>query len=261
MSNLNPLQGKCGAVLGVANSRSIAWGIARAAHGAGARLAFNYQNERLEGQVRSLTGEFGDALCLPCDLNDEDQIDRFFRKVGRSFGGKLDFLVHSVAFARKEDLAGRYVETPREGFRLAMEVSVFSLVAAARRAHPLMQAAGGGSIITLSYLGAERVMPHYNVMGVAKAALEASVRYLASDLGGDAIRVNAISSGPIKTLSARSISGFSEMLDHVARRAPLRRNTTVDEVADTALYLLGDAGRGVTGETLHVDGGYNVMGL
>jgi enoyl-[acyl-carrier protein] reductase I len=268
-----PLAGRCGVILGVANERSIAWSIARAAHAAGARLAFNYQNQRLAESVQELAATLdgtpdtsgpaagAGSICLPCDLTHDEEIDRFFSQVGEQMGGRLDFLVHSVAFARKEELAGRYLNTTRGGFALALEVSAYSLVAAARRAEPLMKAAGGGSILTLTYLGSERVIPNYNVMGVAKAALEASVRYLAADLGPESIRVNAISAGPIRTLAAHAITGFGDMLKTFAERAPLRRNTDPEEVAATAVFLLSDAARGITGETLYVDAGYHIMGM
>lgn len=255
------LEGKRGVILGVANERSIAWAIAQAAHQAGAHLVFNYQNERLEKDVRRLTEPLGGSLCLPCDLGNDTEIDAFFQQAGQAGGGRLDFLIHSVAFARREDLAGRYVDTSREGFRLALEVSVYSLSAAVRRALPLFQAAGGGSVITLTYLGAEKVIPNYNVMGIAKAALESSVRYLAADLGPDGVRVNAISAGPIRTTAARAISGFGEMLNIVEQRAPLRRNTDPTDVAQTAVFLASPAAAGITGEVLYVDSGYHIMGL
>jgi enoyl-[acyl-carrier protein] reductase I len=201
------------------------------------------------------------ASCRPCDLTADDQVDRFFGHVAQEFGGRLDFLVHSVAFAQREDLTGRFVNTSREGFRLALDVSVYTLMASARRALPLLRAGGGGSILTLSFFGAEKVVPNYNVMGVAKAALEASVRYLANDLGPDNIRVNAVSAGAIKTLSSRAIGQFGDMIAVAAGRSPLRRNTEPEEVADAAAFLLSDAARGVTGEVLHVDCGYNIMGF
>ena len=256
------LEGKNGVILGVANRYSIAWGIARAAAQAGARLAFNYQNERTEQGVKKLlAAEMPDAVCLPCNVTNDEEIARFFEKIGNHFGGQLHFLVHSIAFARKEELAGRFADTSRAGFALAMDVSVFSLVAAARCARPLMEAADGGSVLTLSYFGAEKVVRNYNVMGVAKAALEASVRYLAADLGPDGVRVNAISAGPIKTLAARGITGFSDMLGLAAERAPLRRNVEAGEVGQAAVFLASDAARGITGEILYVDAGYNIMGL
>jgi enoyl-[acyl-carrier protein] reductase I len=255
------LEGKRGVVLGVANERSIAWAIAQAAHQAGARLAFNYQNERLERDVRALAGQLDGSCCFPCDLSYDEQIDAFFGRVAEAFEGKLDFLVHSIAFARREDLMGRYLDTPRDGFRLALEVSVYSLGAALKRAMPLLRAAGGGSVVTLSYFGAEKVIPNYNVMGVAKAALEASVRYLAADVGPEGVRVNAISAGAIRTTAARAISGFGDMLNLAEHRAPLRRNINPAEVAQAAIFLASPAGGGITGEVIYVDAGYNIMGL
>jgi enoyl-[acyl-carrier protein] reductase I len=254
-----PLEGKTGVVLGVANERSIAWAIAREVHAQGARVALNYQGERLAEQVGALGAQI-DALCLPCDLTDEAQIDTFFAGVGEAFGGKLDFLVHSVAFARREDLTGRFVNIPREGFLLAQEVSVYSLVAATRRAFPMFQATGAGSVVTLTYFGAEKVIPNYNVMGVAKAALEASVRYLAADLGKDNVRVNGLSAGPIKTLASRAIGQFSTLLSTAAERTPMKRNIETEEVAKVAAFLASDGASGITGETLYVDCGYNIMG-
>ena len=255
------LDGKCGVILGVANERSIAWGIAQAAHEAGAGLVFNYQNERLEKDVCKLTEAIPGARCLPCDLGNDSEIDAFFAQAAEAFEGKLDFLIHSVAFARREDLMGRFVDTSREGFRIALEASVYSLSAAVRRALPLFQAAGGGSVVTMTYLGAEKVIPNYNVMGVAKAALESAVRYLAADLGPEGVRVNAISAGPIRTTAARAISGFGEMLGIVEQRAPLRRNTATAEVAQTAIFLVSQAAAGITGEVLHVDSGYHIVGI
>jgi enoyl-[acyl-carrier protein] reductase I len=253
-------EGKAGVVLGVANERSIAWHIAQALHAHGARLALNYQGDRLADQVTALAEQLG-ASCRPCDLTADDQVDRFFGHVSKQFDGRLDFLVHSVAFAQREDLTGRFVNTSREGFRLALDVSVYTLMSSARRALPLLRAAGGGSILTLSFFGAEKVVPNYNVMGVAKAALEASVRYLANDLGPEGVRVNAVSAGAIKTLSSRAIGQFGDMIAVAAGRSPLRRNTEPEEVADAAAFLLSDAARGVTGEVLHVDCGYNIMGF
>lgn len=255
------LEGKRGVILGVANERSIAWSIAQASHQAGARLILNYQNERLEKELRTLTRPMECVLAFPCDVANDQEIDAFFDKVSAAFDGRLDFLVHSVAFARREDLMGRYLDTSREGFRVALEVSVYSLSAVVRRALPLFKNAGSGSVITLSYYGAEKVIPNYNVMGVAKAALEASMRYLAADVGPDGVRVNAISAGPIRTTAARAISGFGEMLNHVEQRAPLRRNTSTEEVAQAAVFLASPAGSGVTGEVLYVDSGYHIMGL
>jgi len=254
------LTGKTGLIVGVANKRSIAWAIAQAASAAGARLAVTYQGERLEENVRELAAELTDPLLLPCDVTDDAQIAGVFESIGREFGG-LDFLVHGAAFAKREELAAPYVDTSREGFRLALDISAYSLVALTRGAVPLMERRGGGSILTLTYLGSERVFQNYNVMGVAKAALEASVRYLAADLGPKAIRVNAISAGPIKTLAAAGISGFSSILQHYRDRAPLRRTVETAEVADAAMFLLGPAGRAVTAEVLMVDGGYHATGM
>ena len=254
------LQGKKGLVLGVANKRSLAWGIARAAHREGARLALTYQGERLEENVRELSEGLDRPLILPCDVTSDEQIDSVFSAVEREFGS-LDFVVHGAAFAPREELMRPFVETSREGFRMALDVSAYSLVALARRAAPLMEKKGGGSIVTLTYLGSDRVFPNYNVMGVAKAALESSVRYLASDLGPKGIRVNAISAGPIKTLAASGISGFSSILQVYRDRAPLRRTVDTGDVADAAMFLLGHAGRAVTGEVLMVDAGFHAMGM
>jgi enoyl-[acyl-carrier protein] reductase I len=254
------LSGRVGLVVGVANKRSISWAIARAAAAEGASVVLTYQNERLEENVRELAASLADPLVVPCDVTDDAQIDAVFARIHETHGG-LDFLVHGTAFALREDLERPFVETSREGFRTALDVSAYSLVALAKRAAPLMEARGGGSILTLTYLGSERVFPNYNVMGVAKAALEASVRYLASDLGPKGIRVNAISAGPIKTLAAAGISGFSSILQTYRDRAPLRRTVETSEVADAALFLLGPAGRAVTGEVLMVDGGFHAMGI
>ena len=254
------LSGKTGLVVGVANKRSIAWAIADAAARAGARLAVTYQGERLEENVRGLAAGLTDPLVLPCDVTRDDQIDALFAEIDRHFGG-LDFLVHGAAFAPREELAAPFVQTTREGFRLSLDISAYSLVALSRGAAPLMERRGGGSILTLTYLGSERVFPNYNVMGVAKAALEASVRYLAADLGQKNIRVNAISAGPIKTLAASGISGFSSILQVYRDRAPLRRTTETAEVADAALFLLGPGGRGITAETLIVDAGFHATGM
>ena len=254
------LAGRTGLVVGVANKRSISWAIARRTADAGARLVLTYQNDRLGENVRELAATLSDPLLLPCDVGDDGQIDAVFAAIEQG-PGRLDFLVHGVAFADREDLSRPFVETSRAGFRVALEVSTYSLVALARRAAPLMARTGGGSILTLSYLGADRVFPNYNVMGVAKAALESSVRYLASDLGAQGIRVNAVSAGPIKTLAASGIAGFSSILQTYRDRAPLRRTVELDEVADAALFLLGPAGRAVTGEVLMVDGGFHAMGI
>jgi enoyl-[acyl-carrier protein] reductase I len=252
------LEGKKGLILGVANKRSIAWAIARATAREGARLALTFQGERLEENVRELAAELADPLILPCDVSRDEDLDALAASVQKDFG-RLDFVVHAVAFALREELDGEFLGTSREGYRLAQDISSYSLTALARRTAPLME--GGGSIVTLSYLGGERVVPHYNVMGVAKAALEMSVRYLASDLGPRGIRVNAISAGPIKTLAAAGVHGLGKMLEYHRTHAPLRKNTEQDEVGDAALFLVSPLGRGVTGEVIHVDGGFHVMGM
>ena len=257
---MSELSGTHGLVVGVANKRSIVWAIAKAAAAAGARLALTYQGERLEENVRDLAGELDRPLVRPCDVTSDDQIGRLYDEIGREFGG-LDFLVHGAAFAPREELSARFVQTSRDGFRTALDVSAYSLIALSRPAVPLMTARGGGSILTLTYLGSERVFPNYNVMGVAKAALEASVRYLASDLGPQNIRVNAISAGPIKTLAASGVSGFSSILQVYRERAPLRRNVETSEIADAARFLLGPGSRGITGEVLMVDAGYHITGM
>jgi enoyl-[acyl-carrier protein] reductase I len=254
------LEGTHGVILGVANKRSIAWSIAQRLASQGARLAFCVLDERTEQKIQPLVDSLaGEHRIHRCDVTDDAQLDAAFAEIRDAFGGRIDLCVHSVAFALREDLEGGFLATSRAGFTTALEVSAYSLVATAQRVAPLMT--GGGSIVTLTYLGSERVVPGYNVMGVAKAALEASVRYLAEDLGPRGITVNAISAGPIQTLSARGIRGFSKMVDHVAERAPLRRATDVREVADTAAFLLSQEGRGITGETLHVDCGYHAMGM
>jgi enoyl-[acyl-carrier protein] reductase I len=257
---LSQLASKVGLVVGVANKRSISWAIAQATAREGAALALTYQNDRLGENVQELAATLADPLLAPCDVTDDAQIDALFAKVDARFGG-LDFLVHGAAYALREDLERPFVETSRDGFRTALEISAYSLVALSRRAAPLMEKKGGGSILTLTYLGSDRVFTNYNVMGVAKAALESSVRYLASDLGPKNIRVNAISAGPIKTLAAAGISGFSSILQHYRDRAPLRRTVETSEVAEAAVFLLGPAGRGVTGEVMMVDGGYHAMGI
>src|SRR5262245_50086494 len=254
------LQGKTGLIVGVANKRSIAWAIAQAASNAGARLAVTYQGERLEENVRELTAALKDPLILPLDVADDGQIARVFEALDREFGG-LDFLVHGAAFAPREELSAPFVQTSRQGFQMSMDVSAYSLIALSRAAMPLMERRGGGSIVTLTYLGSKRVFRNYNVMGVAKAALEACVRYLAEDLGPKGIRVNAISAGPIKTLAAAGISGFSTILQHYRDRAPLRRTVDTAEVAEAAMFLLSPAGRAVTAEVLMVDGGYHATGM
>jgi enoyl-[acyl-carrier protein] reductase I len=257
---MTSLSDKTGLIVGVANKRSIAWAIAQAAAAAGARLAVTYQGERLEENVRELTASLKDPLVLPCDVTNDAQIADLYAAIDREFGG-LDFLVHGAAYAPRAELDGAFVQTSREGFRTSLDISAYSLVALARGALPLMERRGGGSILTLTYLGSERVFPNYNVMGVAKAALEACVRYLAADLGPKNIRVNAISAGPIKTLAASGISGFSSILQHYRDRAPLRRTVDTDEVAAAAMFLLGPAGRAVTAEVLRVDGGFHATGM
>lgn len=254
------LDGKLGLVLGVANKRSLAWGIAQAAHAAGARLALTYQGERLEENVRELAAGLRDPLLLPCDVTRDDDLDAVAAALQREFGG-LDFVVHGAAFALREELDGLFVDTSREGYRLAQDISSYSLTALVRRCLPLLEARGGGSVVTLSYIGGERVVPHYNVMGVAKAALEMSVRYLANDLGPRGVRVNAISAGPVRTLAASGVHGFGKMLEYHRTHAPLRKNTEQSEVGDAAVFLLSHLSRGVTGEVLHVDGGYHVLGM
>ena len=253
--------GKTGLVLGVANRRSIAWGIAQQLADGGAQLAFTYQGERIEKNVRELAETVGSPLITSCDVRSDEDLERVFAEVGEAFGGKLDLLVHSVAFADARDLEGRFTDTPRDRFWLALDVSAYSLVACARLAEPLMEAAGGGSILTMTYLGGERAVPHYNVMGVAKAALDASVRYLAWDLGQKNVRVNAVSAGPVRTLAARSIHGFPTMEAIVEERAPLHRHVDADDVGAAAAYLLSDDARNVTGTTLYVDSGYHAMGM
>jgi enoyl-[acyl-carrier protein] reductase I len=253
--------GKRGLVLGVANRRSIAWAIARRLAEGGAQLAFTYQGERIEAGVRELAGSVSSPLVVDCDVRSDEDVARVLGEVGEVFGGELDLLVHSVAFAAAEDLEGRFTDTPRERFWLALDVSAYSLVACARAAEPLLDAAGGGSILTMTYLGGERAVPHYNVMGVAKAALDASVRYLAWDLGPKNIRVNAISAGPVRTLAARSIAGFPTMEAIVEERSPLHRPIDAGDVGAAAEYLLSDDARNVTATTLYVDSGYHSMGM
>src|SRR5438874_11361474 len=254
-------EGKQGLVLGVANKRSIAWSIARALAGEGARLAFTFQGDRIEGSVRELAESVSSPLVTSCDVRSDEDVARVFGEAGEAFGGGLDLLVHSVAFAAAEDLEGRFTDTPRDRFWLALDVSAYSLVATARAAEPLMEARGGGAIVTMTYLGGERAVPHYNVMGVAKAALDSSVQYLAWDLGAKNIRVNAVSAGPVRTLAARSIAGFPTMEAIVEERAPLRRHISADDVGAAAAYLLSDDAQNVTGTTLYVDSGYHAMGM
>jgi len=253
------LDGKIGIVFGVANKRSIAWAIAQAWAREGATLAFTYQGERLKDNVEELVGTFGkDTLILPCDVTKDEDIAAVFKAVGEKHG-KLHLLLHSVAFAPKEALEGQFVNTSREAFRVAHDVSAYSLVALARSAAPLMTE--GGSIVAMSYYGSVKVVPHYNVMGVAKAALEASTRYLAYDLGPQKIRVNCISAGPVNTVAARGISGFMEMLKHYEAHAPLKRNVTPDELGSTGAFLASDGAAAITGQVLYVDAGYEIMGM
>jgi enoyl-[acyl-carrier protein] reductase I len=256
---MSMLAGKLGIVFGVANKRSIAWAIAQAWHKAGARLAFTYQGERLKENVEELVGTFGaDTLLMPCDVTKDEDIAAVFKTVGEKFG-KLHLLLHSVAFAPKEALEGEFVNTTREAYRIAHDISAYSLVALSRGAAPLMTE--GGSIVAMSYYGAEKVVPHYNVMGVAKASLEASTRYLAYDLGQKKIRVNCISAGPVQTLAARGISGFSSMMKHYEEHAPLKRSCTTDELGSTGVFLASDGAAAITGQVLYVDGGYQIMGM
>lgn len=256
------LAGKKALVVGVANKNSIAWAITEALAREGARVALTYQGERMEGRVKPLAAELGaDTPCVNMDATKEAEVAAAFDAVGRAFDGKLDILVHSIAFANKEDLEGGILKTSAEGFKMAHEVSAYTLISLTRAAVPLMEAAGGGSVITLSYLGGDRVVPNYNVMGMCKASLESAMRYLAWDLGKRNVRVNAVSAGPIKTLAARGIAGLSGMLDTVGQRSPLGRNVTVEEVANASLFLLSPLASGITGETLYVDGGYHVMGM
>ena len=258
---MSDLSGKQGLIVGVANKRSIAWAIAQAADRAGARLALTYATERFEGNVRDLAAALEHpALTLPCDVSHDDQIAAVFSAVEREFGG-LDFLVHAVAFAPRAAISEPFVQTSREDFRVSLDVSVYSLIALSREAAPLMARRGGGSILTLTYLGGARVFPHYNVMGVAKAALEAVVRYLSSDLGLQNIRVNAISAGPVKTLAASGIAGFTQILQHYRERAPLRRTVESSEIAEAAIFLLSPAGRAVTADVLFVDAGFHATGM
>lgn len=252
------MSGKKGLVMGVANDRSIAWGIAKAIHAQEGELAFTYQGEALEKRVRPLAESVDSEIVLPCDVTDDSSIDSVFAELAKRWGN-IDFLVHAIAFSDKDELKGKYVNTSRENFVRSLDISCYSFTAVAQRAAPLMNP--GGSLITLTYYGAERVMPHYNVMGVAKAALEASVRYLAVDLGGAQVRVNAVSAGPIKTLAASGIGDFRYILKWNEYNSPLRRNVTIDQVGSAALYLLSDLSSGVTGEIHHVDSGYHTVGM
>jgi enoyl-[acyl-carrier protein] reductase I len=256
---MSALTGKLGIVFGVANKRSIAWAIAQAWHKQGAKLAFTYQGDRLKENVEELVGTFGrDTLLMPCDVTRDDDIANVFKTVSEKFG-KLHLLLHSVAFAPKEALEGKFVNTSREAYRIAHDISAYSLVALSRAAEPLMT--DGGSIIAMSYYGAEKVVPHYNVMGVAKASLEASTRYLAYDLGPKKIRVNCISAGPVNTLAARGIAGFNDMLKHYEAHAPLKRNVVPDELGATGVFLASDGAAAITGQVIYVDGGYQIMGM
>ncbi len=258
IDQFGPLRGKRGLVMGLANNRSIAWGIAKAAHAAGAEIALTYQGEALERRVKPLAAELGAHVVGECDVTNSASIDAVFAEVEKLWGG-LDFVVHCIAFSDKDELTGRYVDTSEENFKISLLISCYSFTAVAQRAEKLMK--NGGAMLTLTYYGAEKWMPHYNVMGVAKAALEASVRYLAADLGEKGIRVNAISAGPIKTLAASGIGDFRYILKWNEYNAPLRRTVTIDEVGESAVFLLSPMGRGVTGEILHVDAGYHVVGM
>ncbi len=257
MSN-NLMAGKRGLIMGLANDKSIAWGIAKACAGAGAELAFSYQGDALKKRVDPLAAELGSNVVLPCDVSDMTSVDALFTELEKRWG-KLDFVVHAIGFSNKNELRGRYVDTSRDNFMMTMDISVYSFTAVMQRAEKMMTE--GGSALTLTYYGAEQVMPHYNVMGVAKAALEASVKYLAEDLGKDGIRVNAISAGPIRTLAASGIGDFRYILKWNELNSPLRRNVTIDDVGRSALYLLSDLASGVTGENLHVDAGYHIVGM
>jgi enoyl-[acyl-carrier protein] reductase I len=255
---MSMLENKVGMIFGVANKRSIAWACAQACAEHGARMAFTYQGERLKENVESLAGTLNDSLVVPCDVSEQTEVDAAFDAVRQKYG-RLDFVVHSIAFAPREALEGEFITTTRDAFRTALEISAFSLTQVALAAAPLMSE--GGSIVTMSYYGAEKVVPSYNVMGVAKAALESSVRYLASDLGKNNIRVNAISAGPINTLSARGVKNMGSLLGYVGEKSPLKRNVTAAEVGSTALFLVSDLASGITGETIYVDCGYNIMGV
>ena len=259
---MGALDGQTGLVIGVANKRSIAWGIAQALHDAGMRLAFTYQGERLAETVRELATSLDPGYpVVECDLMKDEDIANTFAAVGEAFGGGLDTLVHSAAYAPKESFAGQFLDTQRGDFALALDISAYSLVAVARAAGPLMDARGGGSIITMTYLGGERVVPRYNLMGVAKAALESAVTYLAFDMGPRNIRVNAISAGPVRTLAGRSIPGFPKMEEYVRANSPLRRNVDIEDIGNLAAFLAGPGGRNISGEILHLDAGYHVMGM
>ncbi len=254
------LDGKKGLILGVANKRSIAWGIAQSAADNGAQLAFSYQGERLKENVEELAKTLPGSLIFPCDVTNEGEVDQMFAGLDKAWGG-VDFVAHCIAYAKAEDIGGRYVDTKLDGYNTALDVSAYSLTLVTRKAEPLLEKRGGGSIVTLTYLGAVRVAPNYNVMGVAKAALEAGVRYLANDLGTKNIRVNAISAGPVQTLAARGITGFTDMYKIAKEKSPLRRNTVPEEVGDTAAFLFSSLSRGITGQTIYVDSGLNILGF
>lgn len=254
----NLLSGKTILIMGVANERSIAWGIAQTLHNAGAKLAFTYQGERVERRIKELVADMPGSIVLPCDVTKDEEIDAVFSALEQQVG-TLDGLVHSLAFAQKEDLEGEFVNTSRAGFALAQDISAYSLVAVAQRARKLMKE--GGSILTMTYLGGEKVVQGYNMMGVAKAALDSSMKYLAADFGQENIRVNAISAGPIMTLAARGVRDFSTMLKHVSEKAPMRRGVTTEEVGNAALFLMSNLSSGITGEIIHVDAGYNILGM
>ena len=259
MTDLQPLMtGKRGLIMGVANDRSIAWGIARVLRKHGAELAFTYQGEALAKRVKPLAESVNSSMVFPCDVTDDESIDRVFASIGQSWDG-LDFMVHAIAYSDREELKGQFLNTSRDNFVRSLDISCYSFTAVAQRAVPMMR--NGGSLLTLTYYGAERVMPHYNVMGVAKAALEASVRYLASDLGEHSVRVNALSAGPIKTLAASGIGDFRYILKWNEFNSPLRRNVSLDQVGNAALYLLSDLSAAVTGEVHHVDSGYHTVGM
>ena len=254
-------EGKQALILGVANKRSIAWAIAKRLHEEGAELAFTFQGERIEKGVRELAESVDAKLVTECDVRSEEDVARVFAETGEAFDGGLDLLVHSVAYAAAEDLEGRFIDTPRDRFWMAVDISAYSLVSCAKAAEPLMQARGGGSMVTMTYLGGVRAVPHYNVMGVAKATLDACVRHLAWDLGASGIRINAVSAGPVRTLSARSIAGFTTMEEMFEQRAPLHRHIAADDVGGAAAYLLSDDAVNVTGTMLYVDSGYHAMGM
>ena len=259
MSGAGLLSGRRGLIMGVANNRSIAWGIAQALRAQGAELAFNYQTEKLRGRVEKMAAELDSDIALPLDVTEDDQIQDFFGRLSKHWDG-FDILIHSVAYAPAEQLQGGYIEAiNREGFRIAHDVSSYSFTALAKASRPMIQ--NGGALLTLSYLGAVRSLPSYNVMGVAKASLEANVRFMAFDLGADGIRVNAISAGPIRTLAASGIKGMRQMLTHVSEAAPLKRNVTIEDVGNAASFLVSDLAAGVTGEVLYVDAGYNTVGM